>query len=203
MSAPVTPYFHGMTAAEITMVSPALVQAFREAEAQGYDAAVPLGFLDLGVDGGRSAVDIPILAPFETALHVAALMGDRFGCIAYSEVHFPVLQALVRRYGMEHKIVGWAGSGFDLPDIAANHDTMVENFVAAARKLIDENGADVIIPTGITQCPVHIDPKWLMKELGVPVSEGIGAPIRIAATFADLGLHQSRRRWPKSRSFDV
>ena len=52
VSAPVTPYFHGMTAAEITMVSPALVQAFREAEAQGYDAAVPLGFLDLGVDGG-------------------------------------------------------------------------------------------------------------------------------------------------------
>ncbi len=203
MSAPVTPYFHGMTAAEITMVSPALVQAFREAEAQGYHAAVPLGFLDLGVDGGRSAVDIPILAPFETALHVAALMGDRFGCIAYSEVHFPVLQALVRRYGMEHKIVGWAGSGFDLPDIAANHDTMVENFVAAARKLMDENGADVIIPTGITQCPVHIDPKWLMKELGVPVSEGIGAPIRIAATFADLGLHHSRRRWPKSRSFDA
>ena len=203
VSAPVTPYFHGMTAAEITMVSPALIQAFREAEAQGYDAAVPLGFLDLGVEGGRSAVDIPILAPFETALHVAALMGDRFGCIAYSEIHFPVLQALVRRYGMEHKIVGWAGSGFDLPDIAANHDAMVENFVAAARKLIDEDGADVIIPTGITQCPVHIDPKWLMKELGVPVSEGIGAPIRIAATFADLGLHHSRRRWPKSRSFDV
>ena len=140
VSAPVTPYFHGMTAAEITMVSPALIQAFREAEAQGYDAAVPLGFLDLGVEGGRSAVDIPILAPFETALHVAALMGDRFGCIAYSEIHFPVLQALVRRYGMEHKIVGWAGSGFDLPDIAANHDAMVENFVAAARKLIDEDG---------------------------------------------------------------
>ncbi len=63
--------------------------------------------------------------------------------------------------------------------------------------------ADVIIPTGITQRPVHIDPKWLMKELGVPVSEGIGAPIRIAATFADLGLRHSRRRWPKSRSFDA
>ena len=61
--------------------------------------------------------------------------------------------------------------------------------------------ADVIIPTGITQCPVHIDPKRLMKELDVPVAEGIGAPIRIAATFADLGLH--RRRWPKSRSFDA
>ena len=44
---------------------------------------------------------------------------------------------------------------------------------------------------------------WLMKELGVPVSESIGAPIRLAATFADLGSHHSRRRGPKSRSFDV
>ena len=54
VSAPVTPYFHGMTAAEITMVSPALVQAFREAEAQGYDAAVPLGFSTwVWMAGGR------------------------------------------------------------------------------------------------------------------------------------------------------
>ena len=38
-----------------------------------------------------------------------------------------------------------------------------------ARKLIDEEGCDVIIPRGISQCPVHIDPVWLSKELGVPV----------------------------------
>jgi hypothetical protein len=25
---------------------------------------------------------------------------------------------------------------------------------------------------GITQCPVHIKPDWLMQELGVPVVEG-------------------------------
>jgi len=56
----------------------------------------------------------------------------------------------------------------------------------------------VIIPMGISQCPVHIDPKWLQEQLGVPVVEGFGAPIRVAALLAGLGLKQSRVRWPKS-----
>jgi len=51
---------------------------------------------------------------------------------------------------------------------------------------------------GISQCPVHIDPKWLQEQLGVPVVEGFGAPIRMAGLLASLGLKQSRIRWPKS-----
>jgi len=201
ISTPVTPYLLGLTPAEVTLVAPALMTAFREAEKQGYDAVVPLGFLDLGVEGGRSAVDIPVIGPMEAALHLASMLGDRIGLIAYHEVQFPNLEPMVRRYGMQHKVVGIADSGFDLPDIAANHDAMVENFVKAARKLMKDNPAEVIIPTGITQCPVHIDPRWLSKELGIPVVEGIGAPIRLAAMFADLGLRHSRKRWPKSPSF--
>ena len=88
---------------------------------------------------------------------------------------------------MEHKVVGIESSGFDLPDIAANHDAMVETFLKSARKLINENRAELIIPTGISQCPVHMNPKWLMGELGVPVVEGIGAPIRMAAMLVGLG----------------
>ena len=73
-----------------------------------------------------------------------------------------------------------------------------DEILAAARSLIADDGADVIIPHGITQCPVHIAPDWLTKELGVPVVEGIGAPIRMAAMLAGLGLRHSRTRWPKS-----
>jgi hypothetical protein len=53
---------------------------------------------------------------------------------------------------------------------------------------------------GISQCPVHIKPDWLQAEVGVPVVEAIGAPIRMAALLAGLGLKQSRVRWPKSRN---
>jgi Asp/Glu/hydantoin racemase len=74
---------------------------------------------------------------------------------------------------------------------------VVENFVNEAKRLIKQ-GAEVIIPMGISQCPVHIKPDWLQDQLGVPVVEAIGAPIRMAALLAGLGLKQSRVRWPKS-----
>jgi Asp/Glu/hydantoin racemase len=47
---------------------------------------------------------------------------------------------------------------------------------------------------------VHLKPDWLTQELGVPVVEGIGAPIRMAALLAGLGLKHSRKRWPKSNA---
>src|SRR5262245_44848811 len=156
--------------------------------------------LDLGVDGGKSAVDIPVVGPMEASLHIASLLGDRFGLIIYHEKLLAFNRAIVRRYGMEDRIVGFGVSGFDLPDITANRDKVVHNFVDEAKKLIAQ-GAEVIITMGVTQWPVHITPDWLQEQLGgVPVVEGIGAPIRIAAMLASLGLKQSRVRWPKSRN---
>jgi Asp/Glu/hydantoin racemase len=77
---------------------------------------------------------------------------------------------------------------------------MVESFLQAARALIEEDGAEVIIPQGITQCPVQMRPEWLSEQLGVPVVEGIGAPIRLAALMVSLGLRHSRIRWQKAGS---
>lgn len=190
--------YGGLGPAEIQLVAPYYHAAFIEAEKQGYDAAVPLGMLDLGVDGGRSQVDIPVVGPYEAALHVAAQLGDRFGIISYNREATTKAKTLARRYRMESYIAGYRAGEFLLRDIAANKNRMIENFLAAARSLIDEEDADVIIPHGITQCPVHMKPDWLSKELGVPVVEGIGAPIRMAAMLAGLGLKHSRLRWPKS-----
>jgi allantoin racemase len=194
-----SPYFYGMTPTEIQLVTPAYIESYKQAEKEGYDAVVPLGMLDLGVDGGKSAVDIPVVGPMESSLHIASLLGERFGLIIYHEKLLAFNRAIVRRYGMEDKIVGFGVSGFDLPDITANREKVVENFLAEGKKLVAQ-GAEVIIPMGITQCPVHIKPDFLQKQLGVPVVEGIGAPIRVAGMLAGLGLTQSRVRWPKSRN---
>ena len=69
-----SPYFYGITPAEIQLVAPAFIDAYRRAEREGYNAVVPLGMLDLAVDGGKSAVDIPVIGPTEAALHVASLV---------------------------------------------------------------------------------------------------------------------------------
>jgi allantoin racemase len=135
----------------------------------------------------------------ESSLHIASLLGDRFGLIIYHEKLLAFNRAIIRRYGMEDRIVGFGVSGFDLPDITANREKVVENFLAEGKKLVAQ-GAEVIIPMGITQCPVHIKPDFVQEQLGVPVVEGIGAPVRVAAMLASLGLKQSRVRWPKSKN---
>jgi allantoin racemase len=39
----------------------------------------------------------------------------------------------------------------------------------------------VIIAQDIIQCPVLMKPDWRMQQLGVPVVESVGAPIKLAA----------------------
>ncbi len=95
------PYFYGMTPTEIQLVAPAFIESFKRAEKEGYDAVVPLGTLDLGVDGGKSAVDIPVVGPTEACLHVASLIGDRFGVMVYHPSLVTFSRAIIRRYGME------------------------------------------------------------------------------------------------------
>jgi allantoin racemase len=192
--------FDGLGPAEIQAASPIFHDSFRQAEREGYDAVVPLGMLDIGVDGGRSAVDIPVIAPLQAALHVAAQVGDRFGIVCYHASAIPRHRAQCQAYGMENWIAGRRASGYYVQHIADNKDRMVESFLRAARALIEDDGAEVIIPQGITQCPVQMKPEWLSEQLGVPVVEGIGAPIRMAALLVSLGLRHSRIRWQKAGS---
>ena len=196
-----SPYVKDVGATEIELAAPAFIEAYREAQKQGYDAAVPLGFLDIGINGGRSAVDIPVVGACQSALHLGLQLGDRLGMVVYSSDLIPVMRTIVRRYGLEQHVVGIAHSGFELTEIARHKDAMAEQFLISARSLIETAGAEVIIAAGITQCPVHMKADWLSAQLGVPVIEGIGASIRMAALLAGLSLRHSRLRWPASSSF--
>ena len=184
--------------AEIEAVAPLFHKAYVQAEKEGYDAAVPLGMLDLGVEGGRCLVDIPVVAPFEATLHVASLLGDRFGLVNYEAYSTPRTLARARKYGMEQCIVGIRSVQMPISQMTENRDRLVETFLRHARDLIDESGAQVIIPSGISQCPVQMKPDFLASELGVPVVDGIGAPIRVAAMLVSLGYKHSRIRYPRS-----
>src|SRR6267378_2677160 len=140
--------FGGLGPAEIQLVAPYFHAAYLEAEREGYDAAVPLGTLDLGVDGGRSLVDIPVIGPCEAMFHIAAQLGDRFGIICYHESVIPRQITQTRLYGMEPWIAGRRASVFKQKDFAANRDGMIGNLVAPAPPLIEDGGADVITAQG-------------------------------------------------------
>src|SRR5215831_16226092 len=121
VSVPARP-FDGLGPAEIQAAAPIFHAAFRQAEREGYDAVVPLGMLDLGVDGGRSAVDIPVVGPLQATLHVAAQVGENFGIVCYHPSTIARHRAQTRAYGMEEWIAGRKASGIYLQHLAANRE---------------------------------------------------------------------------------
>src|SRR5262249_10243709 len=106
VSVKASPYFIGNAPDLLGVAVPAFLDAFREAERQGYDAVVPLGTLDLGVDAGRCVVVIPVVGPSEAMLHIASMLGRRFGIIMYDDFVIPLRYPMVQRFHMIANRVG-------------------------------------------------------------------------------------------------
>jgi allantoin racemase len=189
-------FISNITTGDVANISGAFIEAYIRAEREGYQAAVPLGMLDIAVDAGRCAVDIPIIGPFESSLHAASLVGTRVGLVAYTDHYLPMLYSLARQFGMSDFVVGANSVAIDPRDLMSHSpDEITQRLVAAGKTLITQNAADVIIPCGISLCPRYATPEWLSDQLGVPVVEGMGTPIHFAAACVRLGLKQSRLRW--------
>ena len=192
-------YARGFDGDEAERFVPDFVEGFRQAQHEGYDAVVPLGVLDIGIDAGRRAVTIPVIGALEAALHVAALLGDRAGLVVYSENLVATVSRLVDRYAMGGRVAGYAHVGTDLTELAASSDRLHDAFVTAARGLVSSHQADVIVSAGISLCPIHLDRGALEADIGLPVVEPIGAPIHVAAMLARLQARHSPMRWPRMR----
>ena len=66
---------------EDILAAPDVVLKALEASKRGFDAVVVSCMLDPGVDQTREMLDIPVLGPAQTAMHVASMLGDKFSII--------------------------------------------------------------------------------------------------------------------------
>ena len=73
-----------------------------QAEKDGFDGVILGCFGDPGLDALREVVDIPVIGPGATAMHVASMLGRRFSVITVMDSVVPSLERLAR-------IVGTAG----------------------------------------------------------------------------------------------
>src|SRR5882757_6162254 len=61
------------------METPAIIRKIFWAAQNGYDAVIQSNTFDPSVDGGRLAVDIPVIGLLRTALHFGLNLADRIG----------------------------------------------------------------------------------------------------------------------------
>jgi len=179
------------------------------AEEEGYDAIIEGCFFDPSLRAARQAVDIPVIAPGETAMHVAQMMGLKFGLISIGPDVNYILDENIARYGLKDRSVRTRpipASYQQQWDAVFNAGELIEAAKEAGRQLIAD-GAEVVIPACIIMCNcLRIAPgaeKGYPNGLdyidGVPVMDVVGTATKMAE--AMVALRKAGSPWISRKGY--
>jgi len=177
--------------------APLVGELAKQAEAEGWDAVVPFGTLDVGVQLSRNLVRIPVVGAGQSVLHLGAQLSDRLGVISYEQKSIPFMRKNMRLWGVERFVVAIQSVEIPLAESTNMRTAMRERFLRLARRLIDEAGAEIIVPMGVTMVPVHYSAAEFSAELGVVVLDALATSIQTAEMMARMGVAHSVKSYPR------
>jgi Asp/Glu/hydantoin racemase len=173
-----------------------VLRGVMDADGEGYDAILEGCFFDPVLRATRQAADIPVIAPGEAAMHMAQMMGLKFGLISIGPDVQYILDESIARYGLKDRAVPTR----PIPatyrqqwDAVHDSHKLIEAAIEAGRQLIAD-GAEVIIPACIIMCPclrvapgAEKDyPDGLNYVDGVPILDVVGVGIKMAEAMVAL-----------------
>ena len=173
------------------MEAPAIIRKIVWAAENGYDAVIQSNTFDPGVDGARLCVAIPVIGPFRTSIHMIANLVDRIGIIVPLASHIPYTWRLLRTMGMDGFVTGIKTLGVYGPDLKKRRQEITEKTAGLVRSLVDETGAQGVLPLGGALIPYVVDPAEVQKMTNVQVFNTKALSIRFAETCVGLGLSHS------------
>lgn len=178
---------------------PLVAEVAIKAEADGYNAVVPFGTLDAGVEIARNLVNIPVVGAGQSVLHLGAQLTNRLGVIAYEDKSIPFMRKQMHAWRVADSVVGIRGIGIPLPESTKNREAMRGRFLEVGRELIEKYDAELIVPMGVTMVPVQYSPQEMSKELGVPVMDALMTSIQTAEMMVRMALAHSARTYPRPK----
>jgi len=176
---------------------PLVAEIARQAEADGFDAVVPFGTLDAGVELARNLVRIPVIGAGQSVMHLGAQLSNRLGVVAYETTSIPYMRKNFHAWRVLDSVVGIRAIEVPLLDSTQNRAAMRERFLRVARDLIDNANAEIIVPMGVTMVPVQYPPAEFSKELGVPVLDALATSIQTAEMMVRTGTVHSVKTYPR------
>ena len=185
------------------METPALVRKIFWAEQNGYNAVISSNTFDPGVDGGRLAVEIPVIGLLRTSMHAACMLADRVGITVPLAPHVPYTWRILRTYGLDRFVSDIRPIGVYGKDVDQRKDEIFGITEKLIRGLIDETRAEIILPLGGALIPYVVDPNDLAKATGVQVLNTKAIGIRFAEMCVAFGMTQSNITYPRAKlSYD-
>jgi len=181
------------------MEVPAIVKKIFWAAENGYDAVISSNTFDPGVDGGRLAVDIPVIGLLRTSMHAACTLADRIGITVPLAPHVPYTWRILRTYGLDRFVSDIRPIGVYGTDVAQRRNEIFGITEKLIRGLIDETRAEIILPLGGALIPYVVDPADLANATGVQVLNTKAIGIRFAEMCVSFGMTQSAITYPRAK----
>ena len=181
------------------METPAIIRKIFWAAENGYDAVISSNTFDPGVDGGRLAVDIPVIGLLRTSMHAALTLADRVGITVPLPPHVPYTWRILRTLGLDRFVSDIRPIGVYGSDIAKRRNEIFEITEKLIRGLIEETRAEIILPLGGALIPYVVDPGDLAKATGVQVLNTKAIGIRFAEMCVALKMTQSAFTYPRAK----
>ena len=179
------------------METPALVRKIFWAAANGYDAVIGSNTFDPGMDGGRLAVEIPIIGPLRTSMHAALTLADRVGVTVPLGPHVPYTRRLLRTIGLDQFVTDIKPIGVYV-DVQKRKDEIFEIACKLIKSMV-ANGAEIILPLGGALIPYVVNPDDLARECGVQVLNTKAISIRFAEMCVNFKMTQSGITYPRAK----
>lgn len=170
------------------------------AEREGVDAIVVDCMGDPGVRACREVVDIPVLGPCETSMHIAAMLGHRFAVVTTMDSSKPQFVNNAKLYSLADRMAPVRAVNVPVLDIDKDAEYLFRRMAEESLAAVREDEADVIV-FGCTGFCGGADAirTYLREQLGydVPVIDPVPATVLMAATLVETGLTQSGRIYPR------
>jgi allantoin racemase len=170
-----------------------ILDAGKRAEADGYDAVCIDTMSDSGLAALRSVLDIPVIGPGRAAMLTALMLGERFSILIMWDRWRHLYRKPLLELGLTWRCASIRAIGVEPSNqslLAGKEDEVFPLLLAAARRCIDEDGADVILLGSTTMHQAHA---YLRDRLPVPVINPGPLSYKLAETALALGLSHSRK----------
>ncbi|WP_044874030.1 aspartate/glutamate racemase family protein [Pseudomonas sp. LFM046] len=181
---------------DMALMELAVIEAGIKAEEEGFDAVCINTVSDSGLAALRSRLSIPVLAPGIAAFHTACMLGHRFSILTMWPRWYPLYRKTLKEYGLESRLASIRSIDVR-PDTEAllqgKEEVVFAKLLEAARRAIDEDGADVIVLGSTT---MHQSHAYLAANLPVPVLNPGVIAYKQCELLLDLGLAHSKTAFP-------
>jgi len=152
--------------------------------APGCDGVVIAVSYDTGLRAARELLAVPVVGMTEAGLLTACMLGGRIGVITFGRRVLPLYHELVTAYGLGARVAGWRVLESTAAYQHGAHDALDREIVAAARDLIERDGAETVVLTGAVMAGV---PARLQPDVPVPLIDCMACAVRQAELLVHLG----------------